>query len=188
MPFPFPVLDVNHYSVDKLAVLYLDGEYPSLVLLAVGADGNCLFRAASLLSHGDERHHGKLRPLVTGELREHSSFYFDDFVRRAEMQRATNKSLSLASLLSQTLSKAASNTFLMSLSGGLTLSDAFIKSIEHQCSLRRRPGTWAGILGRAGIQPTQYNCGGVTSKEGHRSQSSRVWIQLSLFRRQSSQK
>ena len=88
MSFPFPVLDVNHYSVDKLAVSYLDGEYPSLVPLAVGADGNCLFRAASLLSHGDERHHGELRPLVTGELREHSSFYFDDFVRPAEMGNA----------------------------------------------------------------------------------------------------
>ena len=113
MPLLFPVLDVHHYSVDKLAVLYLDGEYPSLVPLAVEADGNCLFKAASILSHGNERHHGELRPLVTGELREHSSFYFDDFVRRAEMQRAADKSLSLASLLSQTQSKAASNTFLI---------------------------------------------------------------------------
>ena len=134
--------------------MYLDGEYPSLVPLAVGADGNCLFRAASLLSHGDERHHGELRPHVTGELREHSSFYFDDFVRGAEMQGTTDKFLSLASLLSQTLSKAASNTFLMSLSVGLTLSDAFVRGIEHQCSLSTHLGTWASILELAELAST----------------------------------
>ena len=70
------------------------------------------------------------------------------------MQRTTDKFLSLASLLSQTLSKAASNTFLTSLSGGLTLSDAFIRGIEHQCSLSTRPGTWASILELAELAST----------------------------------
>ena len=112
----FPKL--TGYVVDKVADALLEGEFPGLVPLAVQGDGNCLFRAASLLAFGREGQHSHLRSLTVEELNGHAEFYADGFVARAESVKESGDSLSLLSLLAQTMSTAASQTFLSNLSGG----------------------------------------------------------------------
>ena len=56
----------------------LDGEFAGVVPLAVQGDGNCLFRAASLLALGNEGHHAQLRSMVVSELEEHAAAFYAD--------------------------------------------------------------------------------------------------------------
>ena len=149
--FTFPILNIKDYAVDKLAEALLGSEFPGVVPLAVQGSGNCLFRAASLIALGNEGHHAQLRSMVVSDLREHAALYADHFMNRAECVRASDDTLSLESLLSQALSKAATQTFLSGFSGGLSLHDVFMKGIQHESVMSTKPGTWSGMLQLAAV-------------------------------------
>lgn len=70
----FP-LDIDENSQKLIPTGKLDGEY---VALCTTGDGNCLFRAASILAHGDESKHQEMRVRTLLELGCNKSHYLAD--------------------------------------------------------------------------------------------------------------
>ena len=81
-------LDPAHFTVDDVVVELYPGDAPlggtPLAIEALKGDGNCLFRAASLLTHGDEDGHKLLRTKVIKEMEDNPDFYIDQFIEWAQ--------------------------------------------------------------------------------------------------------
>lgn len=76
----------SSYQLDRLARdLLPDDAPPDLIPVAVGADGNCLYRTFSLLFEGNENRHTELRLRTAVELLLHKSYYTTICKDRAEI-------------------------------------------------------------------------------------------------------
>ena len=74
-----------HFMVDDVAMeLYPEDAPLGGMPLAVEGDGNCLFRAANLVAHGNEDDHKLLRTKVMKEMEENPDFYADQFIQREQ--------------------------------------------------------------------------------------------------------
>ena len=147
--FTFPELNVSNYPVDDVAMkLYPDKAPRDFVPLDVYGDGNCLFRAVSLVATGDEQNHGQFRKLVMKELRDNAEYYADLFFPQAENQQATEVSISI---LSQTLCDAPSRIFSECLASNMELRNAYIAAVRHAATVGEKSRVWSGMLEMAGL-------------------------------------
>ena len=79
-------LDAKFYEPDKSASKLFPQDTPKLVPIAVGGDGNCLPRSASLLAFGNQNQHEELRARIVVELAAHEEFYLESKNLGADLQ------------------------------------------------------------------------------------------------------
>ena len=125
--------------------LYPDKAPHDFVPLSVYGDGNCLFRAVSLVATGDKQKHGQFRKHVMKELQDNAEYYADLFLVDAEDQRATGQSIS------QTLGDAPSRYFSDCLALNMQLRGAYIAVVRHVATISKKSSVWSGMMEMAAL-------------------------------------
>ena len=98
--YSFPVFPEGSFSVDRVAVGFLPQDTPTdIVPMNVVGDGNCLYRAASVLAYGREDDHTQLQAAVVQEIKDYAAAYADLFT---ELAKSVDSQADYRSLLSQT--------------------------------------------------------------------------------------
>ena len=167
MSFTFPKVMEVSAVIDAVAAELCPTTIPAdLVPVSVAGDGNCFFRAASVLAHGHEDCHLEIRTAVMTELDANADLYAKDFIERAKL--ATRESeTDYRNLVSQTLSDDASEVYSAGLRNSLSVFDAYVAGIKEQARRGRVAGIWctmlefgalANVLGRSvkSVYPTEF--------------------------------
>ena len=79
----FPKPTSSAFRIDCVATELLPKEAFSSVPVKVLGDGNCLFRAASFIAHGNKDQHKQFRAVVMAEMDENVEHYTDLFTSHA---------------------------------------------------------------------------------------------------------
>ena len=102
--YSFPVFPEGSFSVDRVAAGFLPQDTPTdIVPMNVVGDGNCLYRAASVLAYGREDDHAQFQAAVVQEIKDYAAAYADLFT---ELAKSVDSQADYRSLLLQTLCDA----------------------------------------------------------------------------------
>ena len=126
----------------------LDGP-KGMLPVVVGADGNCLFRAASFLKYGHEKNHLELRKLTSAELQKNALCYAQHCVDAArevtKVDGQEHVDFQVMSLLSLILDRDADRVFEENACQRSSLVEAFSLAVEQVAVSTTQPGTYASL-------------------------------------------
>ncbi|XP_062506352.1 zinc finger protein 862-like [Corticium candelabrum] len=140
-------VDARSFAVDPVALQLFPSDAPTHHLpVCVRGDGNCLFRAASLLLTGNEESCHKLLRLETAkELTRHNKYYSDLCVERAYTCAQQKHSLSSAALLSQILDDDSYKIFSSCTWQGFTTLEAFAQALKITARNCEKLGSYVSL-------------------------------------------
>ena len=132
--------------VDQLALSICPKDFPNsaaLLPFEVYGDGNCLFRAASLVSTGSEASHLELRLRATVELCLHADFHAKQLEDVASSQ--SSGEFSTSSLLQSTLKVASDDAFIAARRKGCTVREAYASSLHVDAREAAKSGVYVSL-------------------------------------------
>ena len=126
--------------------MYPDDADQNLTPIKVAGDGNCLYRAISILMCGNENQHLELRLRCVLELAQNPEYYAQECLSFAQEATDSGKTnFCLSTLLSATLSTGPALDAFHTTAKHSSLKQAYQLALVEEVSQSARPGTYASL-------------------------------------------